>query len=451
MFTNPATCVPIDWWLNRLGLHPLLATRTIVKPCAVQPTQEDCIIDQLPSTFLDDVATAMNIATDAIRIATGISPCIEFESEVVDYKKYTRNQYARTNYNSKYFLYPMRTYDGTDWKSVHLERNHYIMAGVRGTTLIATDLPVVYLDLDGDGIREVAEISYTFAESPDFNICELWAFFNDVDGNGGSSNGEDRYRVKSIFIERDEVGLTVTLRYPSWSFFKPSVLSNSVVNQAYGLPKTKFSICCDFLPDNTIDPLDMDCPLARTVDLYRVFVDTVPCPATLSFVGGCQCGDNACGSVIHHACVQDTNVCNYVRLVPAKEDEQTGQCEALSCPDYCCEPDKACIQYVGGCTGCLDIECFNPDTLCFEDALFWLTAAWTKYKPCDCGTTILADIDTAQELSNEIEDDIDNPLYRTIVRNNFVGERRAWGLLKPFLKKQCNQEIPKGIAALGGV
>lgn len=443
MFTNPATCVPMDWWLNRLGLHPLLATRTSVKPCAAQPSQEDCIIRELPSTFLDDVATAMNQATDAIRTVTGISPCLQFESEVVDYKKYTGEQYGRINGQSKDFITPMRTFDGCNWKSVKLKRNHYITGGFRATTLIASDLPVMYLDLDGDGIREVAEISYTFPTEPTFNICELWAFFED-------SDGEDRYRVKSIFIERDEVGLTVTLRYPSWALFKPSVLSNSVVNQAYGLPKTKFSICCDFLPDDTIDPLDTDCPLASTVDLYRFYIDTVPCPVDLSFIGGCNCSDNACVAQLEKACIQDTNVCNYVRLVPAIEDEQTGQCEPKSCFDHCCEPEKACVHYVGGCPDCLDLDCFNPNTLCFEDALYWLTAAWTRYKPCDCGRTILADMDTAQEESAEIDEDIDNPYYRLIVRNGYVGERRAWGLLKHFIDKQCSQDIPKGIAALGG-
>lgn len=450
MYTNPATCVPIDWWLNRLGLHPLLASRTKVTPCATVIPNEDCLLKQLPDSFLDDIASAMNRASDAIRIATGISPCIEFESEVVDYKKYTREQYGRVNgSNGSGLLLPMRTNDNAYYKSVHLSRNHYIMAGIRGTTLVTTNVPVVYLDLDGDGVREVAQVSYTFPVAPTYDICELHAFFNDIDGNGKSSNGEERYRVKSIFTERTEVGLTVTLQYPSWVMFKPSALTNTVVNQAYGVPRKAFSICCDFLPDDTVDPLDTDCPLAVTVDIYRVYVDTVPCPATLSFIGGCNCSNNACVGILEYACVQDTNNCNYVRLVPAEEDAETGQCTAKTCPTSCCEPDKACVQYVGGCTGCLDIDCFNPDALCFEDALYWLTAAWMKYAPCDCNT-ILSDIDEAQAVSDEIEEDSNNSLYRVIVRNNLVGERRAWGLLKPFIGKQCNQDIPKGIAALGG-
>jgi hypothetical protein len=388
-----------------MGLHPLYALSARMSGCVPLECKKN-----LGEGFLDRLAYAANQATNAVEQLLGYTPYLREEAECVKYP-----------FEDGCCVYPMRQERTDKFKSVRLRENYLLETGRVVRERLAQDVAVTYHDLDGDGIREVARVTYDIGIASDC-LAEYQLFFSGREG--------DAYRIKPVRYVA-QTGTVVTLEYDFWDMTLPysggslvALLSKEIV-----MP----DLCCDFDAGDTISASDTTCALARTVDVWRVYVDQTQCPAELTYEGGidkCGCDQPSCIANTAPSCIQRTGICNTVRLLPATQD--TTGCIA---EDYCgCrrEPDTAKIWYIGGCPDC-GINCYNPDTLCHFEAIYWLTLAWADYRVCNCDEDVY-DIAKAQAESELFETDSDKYGYSSIVRNNRVGERHAWGLLRDLLR-----------------
>ena len=424
MFTKTPTCTDISPIIEKLCLHPLEAIRGNIMAC-VGGNGNFCIDSTISNTFTEDLAIALAEAECLVQQATGVSPCLKQECETLEYPK--------TRVNSDGFCCPMRTKNGDDWKAVKLRKNRLVTTGTLIKALVAENVTIVYSDVDADGWAEVATVTIPALGAPD--LCTLQSYV-------AGENGDDLYRIKPV-VSRDEIGGNYVLTYNAWDTLKPSSLMPSLADRLYN-KKIDYTLelCCD--------PADDDCPLLNTVDVYSLTIDTETCPAEISYGGGvdkCGCGSDSCISETSPACTQESNLCNYVRIVPAEvvtvDDVTT--CQAAHSCTCRVEPDKVKINYIGGCSDCYD-GCFDPDLSCMFNALYWLTLA--RLKVSNCGCDKLNDIAFAQKQSTIVvfggeeqpqgHPDYKHPLFPTIVANNRQGEREAWGYLKPFINNgQC--------------
>lgn len=444
MFTTTPTCINPAWFLQKLRISPIVGARATIKDCAPK-LGSSCAPNNIPEDFLNRIADAANEAVQAITYVTGKSPCYIFECETIKYpvdtplmgaggyvQKTAGIAYAGTtwgNVGGNYYYdghAPMKQKDCHTWKSVELRNNNIIFPGTERKEFIRFTDDVRYTDEDGDGFRETVTITYDLGFTPDYDICELILYH--IDGS------DNIYRLKGL-KSRSIAGTVVTWVYNTWDLIKPSASQQSIAEQFYGVPKATANLCCEFDGNDMIVDPD-ECPLAATLHVWRNGLNRDTCPALLAGYGNnCGCGQDTCMISGFPACVQLTDLCNSVRLVPATVNDD-GECVATGHCGCTVPPVTGTVNYLGGCVDCWD-NCYDPDFICpeLEEALFELMKAWLDIEGCSCETGF-DEIDDAQVKSEELPQ-AEGPFYDSIVRNNYVGERKAWGLLQKPIAENC--------------
>ena len=417
MWSHKKTCYSLSDFFERLGVHPIHAIGATLECCDLQ-AWHDCELNVTPAEFTNAAATAICEAEATICRLTGISPCPRFEQERTRYPKQECGDMCDRNGNFKF---------------VTLCNNEFIEAGKRGTELIDT-VDVCYFDHDEDGFYEIAQVTI-----PDtgIDLSELYAFFE-------GHEADEAWCIRPIQnIETD--GTTITISFWTWDLINPALLSGTRQGALFTGDCDKIDLCCQFDDNGKPFAADPDsgqdeCPLVKTIEIWRVFVDKQSCPVQLGYAGGdaCTCAVcDICKTTMHPACTQETAMCNAVRLVPSEETEDG--CCLVHCPPAG-EPDYAVVCYLGGrlnASGRID-EIYAP----FKDAIYWLAASWMEYHPCGCECEVKKILDAKKPLGEDrfiSGEDQNHKYFGSIVREGTIGELKAWAVLKPLFDMRCKQ------------
>ncbi|MDB4430968.1 hypothetical protein N9137_01105 [Pseudomonadales bacterium] len=380
--------------------------------CNCLPVADECD-EWCGGELLNAISRSIQQAEQAIENIIGYSLCRRCETERV---KYPRSKKPCANMkNTK-----------CNWKSVELKKNRFIESGKCVEDFVA-NVPVRYIDEDGDGFREMGLIEFDIA---DFNPDELCLKYAGTD--------DKITPIESV----DYDGTTLSIRVCWPELVDPKHLKPS----KSPLPCQMVDFCCKFDDNDYPDGLiagNKDCPFVPTVDLYHCYIDNRCDNARLVFNGKintCSCMKcDVCKVSKYPACVMDTNICNMVRLVPVTIDED-GRCCESSCPTFHGEPEWVDIDYIGGSDD-------TPEEL--FDAVMYLAAAWMDYKTCGCSCELnqILDLkDTFDKNTSRVYTDSvpfatqNGKDYSNIVRLGAVGELRAYGIIRKHTNTRCHQK-----------
>ncbi len=421
MWNRHGTCVSLSYALSVLDI-PFYATigASFERCDDVSPDDpcDDCFtaLSCYDCSWLERFAAEMKITEKLIESLLGCPLCPKQHCEVVDYP----TNHCRCS--------DMKDHKG-NWKVVELPTSCTRKIGVLKKELIGS-ASVEYSDFIESYFPETATVTFTLPHPID--ACEIVPYFFGYSGDGG-------YRIATP-MKVEVNNLQVIMTFCSQDLIKPDFYKCSKLGN-----NRKKSLCCDW----ALSVPDVDCPFVAVIDIYREYVDE-SCPQAELIHNGsaseCSCGEClVCKTESYPACIQDTNLCGLVRVIPVAIDAN-GNCTNLSsCPSRR-EPDKVKVNYVdfphSDCGNCWDID----DRI--KRAIVVLTAAWLPTKLCNtCAayTEILSHYQGQHHYSRiggEVEarlsmsvsqSEKNNRYYGQVVRVGSVGELQAWSLLKDLL------------------
>lgn len=319
------------------------------------------------------------------------------ESEIVEYPRH----YDRTVW-----------WDGTDVrggaKLVKARNGRVIAPGRRATSLVATatsdDSSLIYLDDDGDGFYETAQITVATSLT---SISELHVYF-------AGTNAADEWEIRTARQSYISGGNAV-LRFDSWLFIDPAILS---------LPPTEDGF-------HVIDISTLD-NFVGSVDVYRVYNDITATSVTFLW----QSVDSYTQDGVLLMTHPDTG---QMAAIPATYDATDDEWDTNAWVTWR-EPDLAKIWYYSGDRSTTFASNYVTDPLSdwWAQTITMLATARLDRPLCGCNSAQ----DLADKYSEDLSLSITGKTYISPVQilNNPLGTRRgevmAWRRISKMLRNR---------------
>lgn len=180
-------------------------------------------------------------------------------------------------------------------KSVRLSRRHIRAGGIRTKTIIDEELPIAFIDKDGDGFNETAQLTLDLSSYDDNEIRIYYP----------GQDGEDAWEIRPIKIRGN------VIEFPVWLIVRPEFTDTNCVEA--------------LLPTDDI--------YLASVDIYRVYNDTSTQARLIYEPNTFECAEEDCDQSYSEGCL-------YVR------DERRGY--VVYNPTLAQEPDKVELHYYSG-------------------------------------------------------------------------------------------------------
>lgn len=333
------------------------------------------------------------------------------EKQIIDYlgfspapiwREIERHEFP-THYRPEYSGYPNRY--GVDGNNIMIKPNlsHFISGGVRATTLIESDVNVVYTDPDGDGWDELATVVVVVPAGSD--VKEVRIYYP-------GHLGVEEYEIRDP-VTKWIAGNTLTATYPSYVMVSPDLYEVFPTNDDDG----KFID----LTDPTV--------FIRLVDVYREYNDTTANHVTFYTVDTANGSVAESGGFIYTLGSQD-----YIKVAEGSYDAVTGAWSRGY--SLCTYSDYVDLWYYSGMRSVYSNLKSTDDYLPRDIATaiaYMATARLERVFYANNNATSLA-ADLREDLAHTEKDDgyryiprdIDNPF------GTRVGEYKAWMAISKY-------------------
>jgi hypothetical protein len=238
------------------------------------------------------------------------------------------------------------------WMSIELPDGHVRAVGVEAITLLATatfsgtfpgaggNNTLVYLDEDGDGLVDLAEITITDSTTP---LAEIQLYVPAADRFGRYQERAEQWRVAPSTATRS--GGTVTITAPAWVFVRPILYQGALAGMLNGLEPTdatnylqSVEVCRRYC--------DSSGTTAATAQAALIW-ESAPWPWCACPASGSDPAGTA--TAIARVGIRDANL-GLVTPAQAVYDSASGTWAAADCMGWwgCRPPDRVEVRYLAG-------------------------------------------------------------------------------------------------------
>lgn len=308
------TLIPLDRVAFHLGIDPYHFNQIITDQHPIDPAgvcedvwlQHDWQLDGKISR--ESLADALRQAEDMVSAYLGYSPLPRW---------YEEDQNLEPHYKPEVtYLYNSRG----EPKSITTQWGYFIEGGIKATTLVDTP-DIAYVDDDGDGYNETAEITFSTTVTDE---DELYVFYP---GKAGAEAWEIR-PLTSVVI--DTTTATATIKFPRYL-----VPLEILVERPYGDGSTSLAIDGD----------DVDNFLTE-VDVYRIYSDPSQ-QVTFHYEGTTSdCLSTPCNDTTETGCLYPKN--KRLGIVQYRRADWNSDTETYESKSFSAAPKYLTVNYRAG-------------------------------------------------------------------------------------------------------
>lgn len=287
--------------------------------------------------------------------------------------------------------------------------------GVFENTILGS-ATVEYVDQDGDGLHELAEVTFDYSSvTYDFNVDELMLTFI----------GFDRYNdvVCPILSVVDNTATsTITFYVDSWNLVRPELYLSRSFQEYTALD------ACDL--DNYVTELNVCAKLKTCAPDGWVVYDEPGCTS------------HTCDEVKYPFCVRPVNKSlGLFKITLGDVDEDGCFVDGNSCPP-CGLPKRIEINYISSCNNCLQTKKDISFCNIVERAIIYIAVSRLPRSLCECGcsTQHLEELKFDTAISYDNSSVKFNYPYNMWSQSPFgtkVGELTAYKLLTSIEDNMC--------------